>query len=129
MSRIQGNPKKSNKIANNSFYYLKLIYFIIKIRRTVYFIWMQLIKQLSKIFGTSVLDPPRFPLIVFGFSDLTLKFHPLFFMFTSNETEADYDHFFHSMKELLKSSNIDFDNLYKNIRSRKSSIPKSEYLT
>ena len=82
-------------------------------------------------------------------------------MFTSHETEADYDNLFNSMKELLKSFNIDFDNLYKNtfidacqamsnsikkkfpdfniimcyfhmkanIRSRKSSIPKSKHLT
>ena len=35
----------------------------------------------------------NYPLIVFGFSDLAHRFHPIFFMYTSHETEADYDHF------------------------------------
>jgi hypothetical protein len=50
----------------------------------------------------------NYPLIVFGFSDLSHKFHPIAFMFTSHETENDYDHFWKSFDNLCEQLRINF---------------------
>ena len=53
--------------------------------------------------------------MVFGFSDLAHKFHPLAFMFTSHETESDFSHFFKSLEGiLLQILNIDLKKIFKN---------------
>ena len=50
-----------------------------------------------------------FPLIVLGFTDLSRKFFPVAFMFTSHEETRDYDYFFHEFKSLCRRLGIDFD--------------------
>jgi hypothetical protein len=50
----------------------------------------------------------NYPLIVFGFTDIERKFFPLCFMYSSHETELDYDHFFLSFAELCDMLEINF---------------------
>ena len=51
-----------------------------------------------------------YPLIaVLGFTDIAHHFHPVTFMFTSNETGADYDHFFESFIETCTQNDVVFD--------------------
>jgi hypothetical protein len=39
-----------------------------------------------------------FPLIIFGFTDISRKFYVVAYMFVSHEQEVDYKHFFTSLK-------------------------------
>jgi hypothetical protein len=41
-----------------------------------------------------------FPLIIFGFTDISRRFYVVSFMFVSHEQEVDYKHFFSSLLEL-----------------------------
>ena len=48
------------------------------------------------------------PLIVFGFTDVELKFFQIAFMFTSHETLADYIHFWVSFLEVCAEEDVEF---------------------
>jgi hypothetical protein len=54
----------------------------------------------------------NFPLIVFGCTDIRRQFHVIAFMFTSHETEIDFTHFYNSLSDLCKVSNIPFSPHY-----------------
>ena len=47
-----------------------------------------------------------YPLIVFGFSDVSRKFYPVAFMFTSHEETCDYEYFFQSFFTLCTQLEI-----------------------
>ena len=51
-------------------------------------------------------------LIALGFTDIAHHFHPVAFMFTSNETGADYDHFFESSIETCTQNYVVFDSRF-----------------
>ena len=53
-----------------------------------------------------------FPLIVFGFTDVSRRFFPIAFMFTSHEKQTDYLHFFASLLDTYNSIGIDFKPTY-----------------
>ena len=46
-----------------------------------------------------------YPLIVFGFTDITRKFFPIAFMLTSHETTEDFNHFFENLIDTCKQFN------------------------
>lgn len=47
-----------------------------------------------------------FPLIVYGVTDITRKFHPISFMITSHEQENDFTHFWKSMLLVCSQFNV-----------------------
>ena len=53
-----------------------------------------------------------YPLIVFGISDISRKFYPVCFMFTSHETSRDFKNFFRSLQKLTNMLNILFNPEY-----------------
>ncbi|RNA17744.1 hypothetical protein BpHYR1_042134 [Brachionus plicatilis] len=58
------------------------------------------------------------PLIFFGYTDISRKFHPVCYMITSHECEEDYLHFFKSLNEIALSFGICFNpTLYSNCLS------------
>ena len=52
------------------------------------------LKGMFHIDATYKIVKYNFPLIVLGVTDINRTFHPICYMFTSHETEDDYDHFF-----------------------------------
>ena len=50
-----------------------------------------------------------FPLIIFGFTDISRKFYVVAYMFVSHEQEVDYKHFFTSLLKLTVDLNIHLD--------------------
>ena len=77
-----------------------------------------------------------YPLIVFGFSDISRKFYPVSFMFTSHEETADFDHFHRSFISLCRKHDIDFNPQYivtdasrAMARSIKKFLPESLHIT
>ena len=50
-----------------------------------------------------------FPLIVFGFTDVSRRFYPIAYMFTSHEKQANYEHFFNSLLEICKNLHINLN--------------------
>ena len=53
-----------------------------------------------------------FPLIVLGLTDMKRQFFPICFMFSSHETEIDFDYFIKSLADLCVSHEIEFDPKY-----------------
>ncbi len=51
----------------------------------------------------------NYPLIILGVTDITRKFHPICYMFTSHEQERDYDHFFESLLHECKFFDFKFE--------------------
>ena len=58
--------------------------------------------------GTYKIIKNRFPLLVFGITDLRRTFHPIVFNITSHETESDFIYFYKNIIKLWKEINIDF---------------------
>ena len=50
----------------------------------------------------------NYPLIVFGFTDLSRQFYPVAFMFVSREKQADFEHFFNSLISVMEYFKISF---------------------
>ena len=53
-----------------------------------------------------------YPLIVFGFTDIQHIFHPLCYMFTSHEEEADFSQFFEKFMESVVIFQLNFKPLF-----------------
>jgi hypothetical protein len=53
-----------------------------------------------------------FPLVIFGFTDISRKFHVVAYMFVSHEQETDYQHFFSSLLQLTVDLEINLDVQY-----------------
>ena len=47
--------------------------------------------------------------IVLDITDIRRKFEPILFMYTSHETQTDYEHFFESLLTLGKRFNFNFE--------------------
>jgi len=54
-------------------------------------------KGVFHIDGTYKITIQGFPLVIFGVTDLKGVFHPICFMITSHETEADFYYMYHGL--------------------------------
>ncbi len=65
-------------------------------------------KGVFHIDGTYKLIQNRFPVMVFGITDIAGEFHPIAYCITSHEKEEDFVEFFTSLQKLAKEMHIDF---------------------
>jgi hypothetical protein len=50
-----------------------------------------------------------YPLLIFGVTDISRKFHPIAYMVTSHETQADFEFFFRSFQKLVEGQQLKFE--------------------
>jgi hypothetical protein len=69
-------------------------------------------KGIHHIDGTYRITIYGFPLVVYGVSDQTGRFHPVCYMITSHETQEDFEYFFQGINDLCNEMGLEYDPEY-----------------
>ena len=59
--------------------------------------------------GTYKITRNKFPLVIFGRTDINRHFHPIIFFLTSHEDTSDFTYFYEELKNLIKRLSVDFN--------------------